>query len=207
MIRELIDDDSNITCVIDWAFALSAPESILLDPPRLPQYSDEICSELRMSFIDGFVAAMSGSVEERLIQRYHEMFERSQVTEELSRLLSFDSISEYDLIAALWYTAHGPEKDLGVYFLQQRRLLHYVRLYSEVQEEDQPLSKIEKEEDDCFQNQDIRKTITRKLTLVSKGKAQYTFDRPSRLREDMFVASPKLWRWIHRFVQDWEDMS
>jgi hypothetical protein len=56
-VNNIYVDDSNITCVVDWAFASSVPESILLIPPRLPQYSDEICLELRMSFIDGFVAS------------------------------------------------------------------------------------------------------------------------------------------------------
>jgi hypothetical protein len=88
-----------------------------------------------------------------------------------------------------------------------RRSPHYIRLYNEVQQEDQPLSKIEKDEKDYFRNKDLRNTIAKKLTLISEWKAQYTVNNPPRLRKDMFVTSPKLWKWIRQFVQDLEDMS
>lgn len=52
--------------------------------------------------------------------------------------------------SAIWHFKHDPEENVGEYFLQQRRLPHYIQLYSEVQEEDQPPSKIEKDEKDYF---------------------------------------------------------
>lgn len=88
-----------------------------------------------------------------------------------------------------------------------RRSPPYLRLYNEVQQEDQPLSKIEKDENDYFRNKDLRNTIAKKLTLISEWKAQYAVNHSPRLRKEMFVTSPKLWKWIQRFVQDWEDMS
>jgi serine/threonine protein kinase len=72
-----VDDDYNITCIIDWAFASSIPESMLLTTPGLPQYRDEISSELHIPFIDGFISAMPRSIEERSIHRYHDFLERS----------------------------------------------------------------------------------------------------------------------------------
>ena len=54
------------------------------------------------------------------------------------------------------------------YFLRQRRSAHYVRLYNELQLEDEPLSKIEKNEKDYFRNKDLRYTIAKKLTLMSE---------------------------------------
>lgn len=202
-----VDDDYNITCIIDWAFASSIPESMLLVTPGLPQYRDEVSSELRIPFMDGFVAAMPGAMEERSIQRYRDSLERDQVSWKLSRLLNLDSISDYTLFATVWHFAHGPEQDLGQYFLRQRSSPHYIQLYKEVQQEDQPLSKIEKDEKDYFRNKDLRNTIAKKLTLMSEWKAQYTSNHPPRLRKDMFVASPKLWKWIQLFMQDWEDIS
>jgi hypothetical protein len=202
-----VDDDYNITCLIDWAFASSVPESMLLAAPGLPQYRDEISSELHMPFIAGFIGAMPRSVEERSIHRYRESLEQGQVSWRLSRLLSLDSICDYTLFATIWQFAHGSEEDLEQYFVQPRRSPHYIRLYNEVQQEDQPLSKIEKAERDYFRNKVLRSTIAKKLTLMSEWKAQYTSNKRPRLRQDMFVASPKLWRWIQRFVQDLEDMS
>lgn len=202
-----VDDDYNITCLIDWAFASSIPESMLLATPGLPQYRNEISSELHISFKDGFIAAMPRSIGERTIHRYREPLERDQVSWRLSRLLNLDSIGDYTLFATVWHFARGLEQDLGQFFLQQRRSPHYIGLYNEVQQEDQPLSKIEKDEKDYFRNKDLRNTIAKKLTLVSEWKSQYTVNHQPRLRKDIFVASPKLWKWIQRFVQDWEDMS
>ncbi|KAJ5584205.1 Aminoglycoside phosphotransferase [Penicillium hispanicum] len=201
-----VDDHFNITCIIDWAFASSVPEAFMLATPGLPHYGDEISSELYTPFIDGFVATMQQSMDERIVHEYCDLLEQGQVPWRLSRLLNLDSISDYSLLATVWHFAHGPEKDLGQYFLQQRRSPHYIRLYTDVQQEDQPLSKIEKDEKDYFRNRDLRNTIAKKLTLVSEWKAQYTPNPPPRLRQDMFVASPKLWKWIQRFIQDWENM-
>ncbi|KAB8214863.1 hypothetical protein BDV33DRAFT_208862 [Aspergillus novoparasiticus] len=120
------------------------------------------------------------------------------------RLLILDSINDYDLFATIWHFIHGPEENVGEYFSQQRRLPHYIQLYREVQEEDEPPSKIEKDEKDYFQNKDVRNTIARKLTLISEWKTQYTVNNQPRLRKDMFVACPKLWKWVQEFMQDWE---
>ncbi|TQB76263.1 hypothetical protein MPDQ_000571 [Monascus purpureus] len=98
-----------------------------------------------------------------------------------------------------------PGEDLGEYFLRQRCSSHYIQPYNKIQEEDQPLSKTEKDENNYFQNKNLRNTIAKKLTLMSEWKTQYTVKNLPRLRKDMFVTSPKLWKWVQRFMQDWED--
>ncbi|GFG00835.1 aminoglycoside phosphotransferase [Aspergillus udagawae] len=202
-----VDENYNVTCIIDWAFASSIPESMLLAVPGLPQYGDKISPELHRPFIDGFIAAIPESIEERLVNRYREALERGQVSWDLSRLLNLDSIADYNLFATVWQFACGSEKNLGQYFLQQRRSPHYIQLYNEVRKDDQPLSEIERDEKDYFRNKDLRNTIAKKLTLMSEWKTQYATNNPPRLRGDMFVASPRLWKWIQRFRQDWEDID
>lgn len=144
---------------------------------------------------------MPGSMEERSIHRYHDSLERSQGSWRLSRLLNLDSISDYTLFATVWQFAHGPEQDLGHYFLRQWSLPHYIRRYHEVQQEDQPLSRIQKDEKEYFRNKDLRETIAKKLTIMSEWKTRFTVNNSPRLRKDMFVASPKLWKWIQQCVQ------
>ncbi|KAJ5927766.1 Aminoglycoside phosphotransferase [Penicillium verhagenii] len=190
-----VDDNYNITCVIDWAFASSIPEFMVLATPGLPQYRDEIDSELHVPFINGFIAAMPGSIEEKLIQKYRETLERGQVSWRFSRLLTFDTISDYKLTSLLLS---------GTLQMALKRTSGNILYHSG---EDQPLSKIEKDEEEYFRKQCFRKTIAKKLTLVSGWKAQHTSDHPPKLRKDMFVASPQLWKWIQKFVNDWEDMS
>ncbi|KAE8149431.1 kinase-like domain-containing protein [Aspergillus avenaceus] len=201
-----VDDNYNITCIIDWAFASSIPESLLLAAPGLPQYRDEISLELLAPFINGFITAMPGSIEEKLIAKYRETLEHSQVSWRLSRLLNLDSINDYDLFATAWHSAR-PGEDMGKYFLQRRRSPHYTQVYLDVKQEDQPPSKIQKDEKDYFQNKDLRKTIAKKLTLMSEWKTQYAVDNAAKpLRRDMFVTSPALWKWIEQFMQEWTDM-
>ncbi|PYH78086.1 hypothetical protein BO82DRAFT_367985 [Aspergillus uvarum CBS 121591] len=85
-----VDDDYNITRIIDWAFASSIPESMF--------------SDLRTSFTDGFIAAMPGAVEKSLINSYRESPDRAHVAWSLSRLLSLDYIADYDLFATVWHS-------------------------------------------------------------------------------------------------------
>ncbi|KAI9035137.1 Aminoglycoside phosphotransferase [Aspergillus affinis] len=202
-----VDDEYNITCIIDWAFTSSVPESMLLATPGLPHYYEEISSELHTPFIDGFIDAMPGFMERRSIHRYRESLEQGRIAWRLSRLLGMDSIGDYDLLATVWHFAYDPGKDIGQHFLQRQYSAHYLRLYEEVQMGDQPLSKIRKDEEDYFRNKEFRETIARKLTLVSERKTQYTVNDSRRLRKDMFVASSKLWKWIQQFMQDWAAMS
>ncbi|RAH40489.1 uncharacterized protein BO95DRAFT_457352 [Aspergillus brunneoviolaceus CBS 621.78] len=202
-----VDDDYNITCIIDWAFSSSIPESMLLAAPGLPQYRDEIISELHTPFIHDFVAAMPDSADKSLIHRYRESLDQAHVAWRLSRLLSLDSIADYDLFATVWHFTRGPEADLAQYILQQRYSPRYVQLYKELQKEDQQPSKIEKDEKNYFHDKDLRYRVAKRLKIMSEWKTQYTADDPpTRLRKDMFVAGPKLWKWILQFMRDWEDM-
>lgn len=199
-----VDDEYNITCIIDWAFASSVPESMLLSVPGLPQPRDELSPDLHIPFIDGFIAAMPESSGEALVRIYREIMEQGQVFWRLNHLLNLDTIKDYNLFATVWDSAHG-EKDMGQYFLQQRRSPHYTQLYSELQQEDRPVSKVEKDERDYFRDDILRQTIAKKLTVMSEWTTQYT-DSP-RFRKDMFVADSRLWKWILQCKQDWEEMA
>ncbi|KAJ5644606.1 hypothetical protein N7507_010617 [Penicillium longicatenatum] len=168
-----VDNDYNITCVIDWTFASSVPESKLLAHPGLPQHRNELDPELFAPFHSGFIAVMpAASMENTLIHRYLESFERSQDVWGLTRLLDMDLAQDYIVFAKLWESAYGSEKNLQRYFLQKRRSPHYTWLYRQVQKQDYPQSKIQKEENDYFRDKVFRHTIARKLTLVSEFKAR-----------------------------------
>lgn len=200
-----VDDDYNITCIIDWAFSSSVPESTLLAPPGLPQFGDEISSVLHTSFIDGFIAAIPGSSGQKEIHGYREILDRGQLFWRLTRLLNLDSTGDYNLFATVWDFTHCLSRDWEQYLLQQRRSPRFVQLYSEVREEDQPVSKIKKDEQDCFQNETLRNTIAKKLTFISQWETQYTTTYTRSLREKQFVADSKLWKWILQAMQDWEN--
>lgn len=156
-----------------------------------------------MPFIDGFIAGMPAS-SETSVHIYREILEQGQFLWSLNHLLNLDTIRDYNLFAAIWDSAHG-EKDMGQYFLQQRCSPHYTRLYRELQQEDRPVAKVEKDERDYFRDDVLRQTIAKKLTVMSGWTTQYTDSL--RLRKDIFVADSRLWKWILQCKQDWEDMA
>ncbi|KAJ5540184.1 hypothetical protein N7513_008516 [Penicillium frequentans] len=186
-----VDNDYNITCVIDWTFASSVPESMLLAYPGLPQQRNELSPELYAPFHSGFIAAMpAASIENTLIHRYSESFERSKTSWDLIRLLNMDLPQDYIVFAKLWKSAYGSKKNLQRYFLQRQRSPHYAWLHRQVKKEDDPQSKVQKKEDVYFGRKFWKHTIARKLTLVSEFKARYADNSEPRLRNDMFVTSP-----------------
>jgi hypothetical protein len=53
-----VDDQYNITCIIDWAFATTVPISLLLSPPGFPQSRHKLNDRFCLGFRDGFQAAV-----------------------------------------------------------------------------------------------------------------------------------------------------
>ncbi|KAL5361091.1 hypothetical protein BJX96DRAFT_165647 [Aspergillus floccosus] len=187
-----VDDDYNITCIIDWAFTSSVPESTLFVPPGLPQSRNEISPELYAAFIDGFLTAVSGSLGNTLHDEYHKLLKRCKPFWSLTRLLSLDCTADYHLFATVWDAAYGGKKDIGAYFEQQRSSTHY------------PASEIEKEELSYFQNNALRNAIAKELTILSQWNRQYSTARLPTVRNNMFVADDRLWKWVMQWMQEWE---
>ncbi|KAL4961111.1 uncharacterized protein BDV14DRAFT_211316 [Aspergillus stella-maris] len=186
-----VDDEYQITCIIDWAFASTVPEAMLLSPPGLPQCGDRLEQGLKE------------------VDKYRETLRQGQRFWSLTRLLNLDSIDDYSLFSSIWeYKQSGtPDDHIDWYIMQQRRMPYYIDLHSKSKEEDQPITKIRKYEEAYFQNKTFKYTIARKLTFIFGWETQYSSNnKQSRvLRDKMFVADAKLWKWIMQCMQDWED--
>jgi hypothetical protein len=201
-----VDEEYNITCIIDWGFASSVPEFMLLAPPGLPQFRDEISQDLYKSFIDGFIAAIPDSFAKIATHRYQKSLSYSQVSWRLTRLLSLDSLDDYSLFSTVWDFVHDPSTDLGQYLLAQRCSSHFSHIYRSIEQDDVPASQIKDKEQDYFDKEPLRYTIAKKLTLISEWNSQHETNSP-RLRERMFLADSRLWKSIIQFMQIWEDNS
>ena len=97
-----VDEHFNITCIIDWAFTSSVPFSMLLT--ALPQSRDEIDPSLLPAFENGFRCALEESTKHKNTEnemRLCQMLSCSRPLWLLSRLLNFDSITDYHLFQAL----------------------------------------------------------------------------------------------------------
>lgn len=201
-----VDDDFNITCIIDWAFTSSVPESMLFVPPGLPQSRNEVSPELYVAFIEGFITAVLGSPSSALRDEYRKSLERCKPFWSLTRLINLDCTGDYHLFATVWDAAYGGEKNIGAHFEQQRSSTHYVQLYDEIKLEDRPASKVERDELSYFQDKALRKTMAKKLTLLSQWKRQYSSVHPPTVRNDMFVADDRLWKWLMQWMQERGDL-
>jgi len=58
-----VDEEFNITCIIDWAFCSTVPLSILLTAPGLPQSRHELDESLLPMFEKGFRHALEENVQ------------------------------------------------------------------------------------------------------------------------------------------------
>jgi hypothetical protein len=202
-----VDEDFNITCIIDWGFASSVPESILLAPPGLPQFRNEISQELYKSFNDGFISAIPESFEKTLACRYQKLLGFSQVSWRLTRLLSLDSLDDFNLFATAWGIVLGSSKDLEHYLLAQRRSDHFSQIYRRIQQNDMPTSQIERDELEYFDKKTLRYTIAKKLTFISEWGTQHDTTNSRKFRERIFLADSRLWKSIMQSIQDREDRS
>lgn len=210
-----VEDNYNITCIIDWAFSSSVPEAMLLTPPGLPQSRNELSQDLIFAFRRGFSAAMSSTLQVEDMgslthnTKHFKLLEQSRCAWLLARLLNFDSTDDYSLFAAIWRVIYGAEQSMEAYFSDQRSSSRYIQRYSEVQLEDEPVQEIQRAERSHFRKDILSSSVARKLTLMSQWKCQYVSPNHRTLRKEgeLFVADSKLWKWIMEIRQGWKDVS
>ncbi|KXG54184.1 Aminoglycoside phosphotransferase [Penicillium griseofulvum] len=195
-----IDDDFNITSIIDWSFCSSVPLAVLLAPPGLPPSRHALSEDLTKAFREGYKSASRpNSLSKRqpfLSSDELTILEDSEFSWALIRLLTFDSTDDLRLFRTLWNTVHS-DCDLETFITSRRLLPHYVRLYEEVHAEDRPFSEVQKWEKDYFGNA-IGFTIARNLTMVSNWGFRYKPHLNRFKNAKMFIADRKLWTWVSR---------
>ncbi|KAJ5373057.1 Aminoglycoside phosphotransferase [Penicillium concentricum] len=192
-----VDDDFNITSIIDWSFCSSVPLAILLAPPGLPQSRDSLSKDLIKVFREGYKEASRPNCDKErrfLSSNAIAILEDSEFSWCLIRLLTFVTTDDLRLFHTLWNTVH-PDYDLETFITSQRQLPHYVRLYEEMQAEDQPISKTRRSEKDYFGNA-IDFTVAQNLTVVSNWGFRFKPHLNRFPNANMFIGNSKLWTWV-----------
>ena len=164
-----IDEDFNITCIIDWAFSSSVPLPILLTAPGLPQSRYEVDISLLPAFENGFRHGLHKSTQRENIESEMTLCQRLSCSRPiwlLSRILNFDSTTDYHLFKALW-DSMGKHQGISEFFRSRQSSEQYILLRNELKEDDQTLEKVARLEREYFRDDIWRLTIARKLTLVS----------------------------------------
>ena len=195
-----VDEDFNITCIIDWAFCSAVPLSMLLMAPGLPQSRHEIDASLFTAFEGGFRSSLQKSQSQGIPTEsvLCGILSHSRPMWILSRILSFDTTADYHLFRALWDLSKSCNQDVAAIFHLKQSSAHYISLHSELEKEDQTKERVAKLESAYFRD-DWRLAISRKLTLVSQWSSRYREPQASGIRRNssVFVADKRLWAWIN----------
>lgn len=196
-----VDEDFNITCIIDWAFCSAVPLSVLLIAPGLPQSRHEIEASLFAAFEGGFRSSLQEGSQFQGVPTENAlcwMLSNSRPMWMLSRILSFDTTTDYHFFRALWDLSRNCDEDVAAIFHSKQSSAQYISLHSELKKEDQTKDRIATLEKAYFRD-DWRLAISRKLTLVSQWSSRYREPQASGIRRNssVFVADRRLWAWIH----------
>lgn len=203
-----VDEDFNITCIIDWAFCSSVPLSVLLTAPGLPQSRYEVDVSLLPAFEDGFRSALQANTPRENIENeivLSQTLSDSRPTWLLSRILNFDSTTDYHLFTALWDSIGNHDQDISDLFRSRQSSQQYIRLHDELKEDDQTTEQVARLEREYFRDDVSGLAIARKLTLVSQWSLRYHSSLAHGIRGNghVFVADKKLWTWIDNCLKSY----
>ncbi|KFY72688.1 hypothetical protein V499_07186 [Pseudogymnoascus sp. VKM F-103] len=199
-----VDNDLNITCIIDWAFESTVPVSTALMTPGLPHPRDGTEPYLDSAFKSGFIT--NGIYNEaKLDFRLWKCTRRAWL---FTRLTILNGIQDYCYFKELYTSAYKPAEGINIpaLFKASQKGHKLIELAKELADDEEWAPEILKDEEDYFsvigkmETPDVgrkeaaligieRRAIARKITMVSG------------LSQD-FVADERLWRWIEKMKRD-----
>ncbi|KAJ5264422.1 hypothetical protein N7505_007215 [Penicillium chrysogenum] len=179
-----VDEDLNITCIIDWAFASSVPPAMLLVCPGLPHPRDGIHCSLLGAFVDGFIAGEGFSGETALDFSLNDIFWA------FFRLINLDSLQDFHYFSQLIHAIIGQE--VYPYLRHIMGKADFLEAAEYVLEDDGDQERLRRDEEQyfsCVGSQ--RHALSRHLTMIQQLNNQ-------------FVADKRLWRWIALYLNQRE---
>ncbi|KAK3169308.1 hypothetical protein OEA41_008691 [Lepraria neglecta] len=186
-----IDNECNITCIIDWAFSTSVPFSALLVTPGLPHPRDEMAPSLTEAFRSGFEEDQHSFGDGLKIEtgRRHAVWDNCRKIWLFTRLVNLDSLQDVCHFTELYTLVTGKEDVNLPTLLQaiqtQEEILHKARSLAAG---DESSIDIKRQEIEYFSQVGLtRLALSQKLTLASD------------ISRD-FVADQRLWKWLAKAV-------
>lgn len=186
-----VDDDLNITCIIDWAFSSTVPPVQLLATPGLPHPGDLVLdSSLASAFRCGFEGDEAGSCKIESNQ-----WKVGQMVSRFMRLVNLDALQDYHHLEALCGLALGPatpgDDTLSPAAILATRAMadDALVLASDLAADDEPQSEVLRREKEYFGVVGAKRlALARKVALVANINPE-------------FVADARLWRWIDAVME------
>ncbi|KAF5613873.1 kinase-like domain protein [Fusarium subglutinans] len=184
----LVDEDLNVTCIIDWGSAITGPMTELLATPGLAGSSKPPLATLTAAFQAGF--------SEEYLNISQDMWRRGEMMwsfSRLVRLLSGQDLSLFQMLYDLVYKTgvENPSdlRDFGWLFHQRAMAPSNKQLLSELKEDDLTDAEVKEREKDVFSGDKLeRLAVARKLTLMAEMNPRFVGDR-------------RLWRWIEEALK------
>ncbi|RDW72089.1 hypothetical protein BP5796_08123 [Coleophoma crateriformis] len=178
-----VDDDFNITSIIDWTNSSTVPLSTLLITPSFPHARNEVNSNLVPVFEDSLIHHYSQTNKNILDAQSWDSTRSSWL---FMRLVTLDGLQDYNYFVELYTSVFGTTDETTV-----RRLFNTIQEDHDFMERARTLAKADpsideilNEEEDYFcDSASGAEAIARKLTVVAS------------LNQE-FIADSKLWRWI-----------
>ncbi|KAF4437118.1 kinase-like domain [Fusarium acutatum] len=184
-----VDEDLNITCIIDWSSATTGPVTELLATPGLAGSSKRPSVALTTVFQAGF-SHESPNINQNMWERAEMMWYFSR----LVRLLSGQDLPLFQRLYGLVYKTGvenpSDSNDYGWLFYQRDMTPSNKQLLSKLMEYDLTDDEIKGREKVVFSGDKLdRLAVARKLTVMSEMNPGFTGDR-------------RLWRWIEEALKE-----
>lgn len=178
-----IDDDFNITCIIDWIFSSTVPIATLLATPGMPHPRDEVDSTLIPFFRAGFTNQFFQGKDIILDTQFWESTRRSWL---LTRLVTLNDLQDYRYFTELYALVFTPKEEVNIpkRFKELLKEDEFVKLAKTLAEDDLDEDKMKRDEEDYFRYKvSDEEAVARKLTMMAE-------------LSEGFAADRRLWRWI-----------
>ncbi|KAF4998054.1 hypothetical protein FDECE_11906 [Fusarium decemcellulare] len=179
-----VDEDLNITCIIDWGSTTTGPITELLATPGLAGSSSPPSKAQINTFRSSFITEGATNIDP-------DDWKKGEMMWYFSRLVRLLSKQDYNLFKSLYGIAyevkHSNSVDYPRLFHDRAQQEENKQLFSELQEDDLTEDEIKKKEEANFFLAEEKKSdslaVARKLSLMSEMNTG-------------FVADKRLWRWI-----------
>lgn len=178
-----VDRDSNITCIIDWAFASTVPISTLLAAPGLPHPRDGVDPALASIFRDSFTRSLFPESDAELDSSLWDSSRRAWL---FTGLVTLDGLQDYRYFTELYASIYQLDENIPRLFKGMLKEGEFIELSAILAEDDLPASKTQSDEKSYFRVSGLGdKAIARKLTVAAE-------------LSQGFVADERLWQWIDK---------
>lgn len=187
-----VDDDLNITCIIDWSSASTGPIAELLTTPGLGGSIRPPSESLTAAFRSGFGRRATQKLSELSRSKLWQISDNMWPFSRLIRLLSRNDFEHFKRLFDLVYKPNSEEAGI-LYLLHERaKTDENKKLLAELQEDDMTAAEVQEQERRVFPSTRCANSdtvaIARKLTLMSE-------------MNPAFLANHVLWQWVEEALK------